>query len=81
MLRCSENAPNGSFLQTQKFDDTAAEEKPSDVLSAFPVEHERSAAARDGRFKFSPGPSRGWRTTLLYVEAADGVLKSVSQNK
>lgn len=59
------------FLQThkKKSDDISQRCRSpcsSHVLSAFLVEHERSAAYQDGRFKFSMRSSRGLRSTLLY---------------
>lgn len=63
------------FLQTKKKSLTTSQQcrspRSSHVLSAFLVEHERSAAYQDGRFKFSMRSSRGLRSTLLYIQAAD----------
>lgn len=61
----------------------------SHVLSAFLVEHERSAAYQDGRFKFSMSINRGFEDYFTVrssgwqnlFTSAPGCWKSVSQNK
>lgn len=91
VLCCSTNAPNG-FPSDKKKGLTTSQwcrnPSSSHVLSAFLVEHERSTAYQDGRFKFSMRASWGLSSTLLYTQAAkricfnlSGIVKSVWTNK